>query len=182
MNARKGVRAASLPSQPFSQLLERVMHSRFGQCGSRQADKEGRLRFYWNRTLPDYGIAGQCRCNARVQGDKPGFCEFRLTNSQNVAGEIQVCETQLQCLRKPQSGGGDEAKQSLVGCRTKSSLRLELTGCPKQIGNLPIGIDMRCEAPLRPTKDVLLRNVRRPVYSETESNERPDCLQPARPG
>ena len=84
--------------------------------------------------------------------------ELGLAHGDRRTLQINISDLQLQCLRDPEPGSGDEAEQRAVHQRAQSVLRGQAPCLVEQFKNFGIGVDVRRWPPVTAAEDARFRH------------------------
>lgn len=93
--------------------------------------------------------------------------------------QINICELQLGALGDSESRDCDEAEQRAVPQRATTSSRGQSPCELKQLADLLVGIDVRCQSSVAPTKDPHSRHLGVNLGLTGVGRERPNDLEPS---
>ena len=108
--------------------------------------------------------------------------ELRATDRQQTTLQVNIAVAQAHCLRNAHARASDQTEQRLEDPAVQAGLGPEAACGGQQVGDLALGVDVRCKAPGWPTEDSAVRHLGARLKLLQPTGERTQALEPARPG
>jgi hypothetical protein len=127
-------------------------------------------------------VAPQFGYHGAVHRHMPGPTELRLPDSQKPLVQIDISTSKIHSFGNTQPGRRNQSEDRLISHRPRGAVRRQLPGRDEEVADLLVGINVRCQPPVRPAEDRDVRKCGGRIQTRQISSKWPENLKPAGPG